>query len=300
MAIELYPENTNTIELDEFIEFAEANVEMRDQESLKAAAPMMKSLSNNKVFLADKINGELEKLVNFQEDNSYGAQVLMLGRKKRFFIRACFWPSVQDNSYKQSGSDAFFYYLPHDHNFNFLSVGYYGPGYKSEYYEYDHDKVIGLTGEKVDLRYVKTSQLEEGKVMLYRAKEDVHLQIPPESFSVSLNLMEDNIDLPRINQYQFNVKDKTVNRILNRNSGPVFASIAAELGNENTTQLLHDLSVKTKCPRTKTAIVNALSKKLPLEHQIDFLNKQLNGKNDFFDLQIRNQISCLEKEARLC
>ena len=195
---------------------------------------------------------------------------------------------------------AFFYYLPHDHNFNFLSVGYYGPGYTSEYYEYDHDKVIGIPGEQVDLRFVKKAQLSQGKVMLYRAKTDVHYQIPPESFSVSLNLMEDSVDLPRINQYRFNIKDKTINRVINRNSGPVFASIAAELGNDNTIQLLHDLGQHSPCQRTKTAVVTALSKKLPKEAQIDFLRHKLVGKNDFFEENIKLRIESLEQELALC
>jgi hypothetical protein len=300
MAIELYPKNENTIELEEFIEYAEKHVDMRDQKTLIEAAPYLKALSNNKTFLADKINEELMKIANFQEDNLYGAQVLMLGRKKKFFMRACFWPSENEKSYQQSGPDAFFYYLPHDHNFNFLSVGYYGPGYTSEYYTYDHDKVTGMPGEKLDLRFVKKSRLEQGKVMLYRAKTDVHYQIPPESFSVSLNLMEDSVDLPRINQYRFDIKGKSVNRIINRNSGPVFASIASELGNSNTIQLLNDLSTRSKCERTKTAIVISLSKKLPECEQIDFLIKKLEGKNSYFDQSIRRHISLLEQEAISC
>lgn len=297
MAIELKPNNTNQIELDEFIEYAEEHIDMRDHETLKAAAPMMKALGNNRAFLANKINEELEKIANFQEDNLYGAQVLMLGRRKRFFMRACFWPSEEDKSYQQSGPDAFFYYLPHDHNFNFLSVGYYGPGYKSEYYEYDHDKVVGLTGEVVDLKYVKTSKLDQGKVMLYRAKKDIHYQIPPESFSISLNLMEDSVDLPRINQYRFDLKSKSINRIINRNSGPVLTSIAAQVGNENTIQLLTDISKRVTCQRTKTGAVKALATRLPKEQQIDFLASKFSGAQDFYDLQLKREVALIRAGA---
>ncbi|GHF84293.1 transposase [Thalassotalea marina] len=294
MAIELLPQNENAIELEEFIEYAEEHVDMKDQDTLAAAAPMMKALSNNRTFLATKINSELEKIANFQEDNLYGAQVLMLGRRKRFFMRACFWPSESDKSYQQSGPEAFFYYLPHDHNFNFLSVGYFGPGYESEYYEYDHDKVIGLPGEKVDLKYIKTSRLHEGKVMLYRAKKDIHYQIPPKSFSISLNLMEDSVDLPRINQYRFDLQSSTVNRMINRNSGPVLASIAAEVGNENTIQLLTDVAERVTCPRTKTAAVKALSSRLPITQQATFLSSKLTGKSDFFNESLKQHIQRLE------
>jgi hypothetical protein len=300
MAIELYPQNQNCIELDEFIEYAEANVDMRDHASLKEAAPMMRALSNNRTFLADKINEELGKIADFQEDNLYGAQVLMLGRRSRFFMRACFWPSESDKSYIQSGPGAFFYYLPHDHNFNFLSVGYYGPGYGSEYYEYEHDDVVGLPGESVALKYIKTSRLQQGKVMLYRAKRDIHYQIPPESFSISLNLMEDSVDLPRINQYKFDIENGRIQRLLNRNSGPVIASMAAELGDGNTLQLLSDVSERVHCQRTRFSAIKALASRMPETEQLTFLASKRSGKQDYLDLNLKNLIAELQKETMSC
>ena len=42
--------------------------------------------------------------------------------------------------FKASGISPFFYHVPHDHNFSFLTVGYLGPGYWSEYYEYDYER----------------------------------------------------------------------------------------------------------------------------------------------------------------
>jgi hypothetical protein len=34
---------------------------------------------------------------------------------------------------RASGAAAFVYGLPHDHNFDFLTLGYFGPGYWSDY-----------------------------------------------------------------------------------------------------------------------------------------------------------------------
>src|SRR3546814_33924 len=82
---------------------------------------------------------------------------------------------------RDSGTDPFFYGKAHDHNFSFLTVGYMGPGYWSEYYEYDYANVAGYVGEKVNLRYIEKSKLDEGKVMLYRIHRDVHLQLPARS-----------------------------------------------------------------------------------------------------------------------
>ena len=47
---------------------------------------------------------------------------------EKYFIRANFWPSERDSVFKASGNSPFFYHVPHDHNFSFLTVGYLGPG----------------------------------------------------------------------------------------------------------------------------------------------------------------------------
>ena len=82
---------------------------------------------------------------------------------EKYFIRANFWPSERDSVFKASGTSPFFYHVPHDHNFSFLTVGYLGPGYWSEYYEYDYDKVVGLPGEKVDLQIRREGQARSGQ-----------------------------------------------------------------------------------------------------------------------------------------
>ncbi len=67
---------------------------------------------------------------------------------EKYFIRANFWPSPRDSVFKLSGTSPFFYGLPHDHNFSFLTVGYLGPGYWSEYYEYDYAAVTGFRARR--------------------------------------------------------------------------------------------------------------------------------------------------------
>ncbi|MEI9927755.1 MAG: hypothetical protein WDN44_08700 [Sphingomonas sp.] len=64
----------------------------------------------------------------------------------RYVLRANFWPARADPVTRASGAAAFFYDLPHDHNFPFLTYGYLGPGYWSDYYEYEIGDVIGLPG----------------------------------------------------------------------------------------------------------------------------------------------------------
>ena len=153
--------------------------------SLATTALALRRLGNNRAFLGDMLveGGDCG-------ESAYGAQAIMLARLPGgHFIRANIWPSEHDACFQASGARSFVYGLPHDHNFSFLTVGYFGPGYESDYYEYDHAESIGYRGERAALRFIERSALVEGKLMLYRAHVDVHAQLPREIMSVSLNVM---------------------------------------------------------------------------------------------------------------
>jgi len=54
----------------------------------------------------------------------------------------------------------------------------------------------GRMGEALKLRFVERSSLSAGKVQLYRARRDIHRQLPPEQLSISLNIMEEGEHVP--------------------------------------------------------------------------------------------------------
>ena len=181
------------IELAELVERLETGgFDGQDEDNFASWGPELRKLANDRDFLADLMIAELKQRCEGQvRDNQYSAQVVMLhNSSRRFIIRANFWPALKDSVIRHSGTDPFFYGVPHDHNFSFLTVGYFGPGYWSDYYEYDYGEVVGVPGEEVDLRFVEKSRLEQGKVMLYRAHRDIHLQLPADEMSVSLNIVE--------------------------------------------------------------------------------------------------------------
>ena len=47
-----------------------------------------------------------------------------------------------------------------------------------------------IRARPVNLRFVEKARLDRGKVMLYRAHRDMHLQLPADDMSVSLNILE--------------------------------------------------------------------------------------------------------------
>ena len=232
-----------------------------DEDSFVAVAPLLKGLANNRDFLAELAVAELKNRCTLQShDNRYSSQVIMLHRaSEKYFIRANFWPSERDSVFRNSGGSPFFYGIPHDHNFSFLTVGYLGPGSWSEYYEYDYDKVVGYPGEKVDLRFIEKARLEPGKVMLYRAHKDVHNQLPADELSVSINIMEATPKQAFLSQYRFDVKKCEVAGILTRTSGEALLAIAATAGSANGLDLVESFAAGHPCDRIRFAALRELA-----------------------------------------
>jgi len=232
-----------------------------DEDSFAAAGPLLGRLALNRRFLAEIAVTELKDRCTRQSlENRYSSQVILLHRaSEKYFIRANFWPSERDSVFKASGNSPFFYHVPHDHNFSFLTVGYLGPGYWSEYYEYEFDRVLGLPGEKVDLKFVEKSRLEPGKVMLYRAHRDVHNQLPADDMSVSINIMEASASLPFLNQYRFDVKRCEIAGILTRTSSEALLALAANNGGGNGRDLVESFAAAHPCERIRFAALRELA-----------------------------------------
>lgn len=210
----------------------ENGFDARDEGSLLNGAAWLRRLGNNREFLGDLL---IEQLADRQgamgEESGYGPQAIVLSRlESGFFLRANIWPAQQDYCFRASGAHNFVYGTPHDHNFDFLTVGYFGPGYRSDYFEFDYEDVAGWSGEAVDLRFVERSALYEGKLMHYRAHRDVHNQIPPESMSVSLNILAIDPAQGWFDQYGFDFEKREVTQILNPGATETFLRLAVGLG----------------------------------------------------------------------
>jgi hypothetical protein len=192
----------------------DSGVDLTDEASIARCATLLAGLQRNPDFLADRVIAALKASYADQlEINRYSAQVFLLHRSPRgFYLRANLWPSARDVAYATSGAAAFAYGVPHDHNFSFLTAGYFGPGYISDYYEYDPETVDGRLGEPLNLKFIERCSLSQGKLMLYRAHRDIHSQLPPPSLSVSLNIMDEGEHVPWRDQYIVDLGQETNGR----------------------------------------------------------------------------------------
>lgn len=253
------------IQLDELVEYlVQEKIDTTDTAAMAVAGEMLKKLGNNRTFLGDIVLSELKGRSQLDPSkNVYGPQVVMLVPPRDlsagFFIRANFWPSEKDHILRTSGTRPFGYHRPHDHSFNFLTVGYFGPGYSSNYYEYDYTRTAGFPGEPVDLRFIERSELHEGKVMLYRASVDVHDQIPPSSMSVSLNIMESSPRGLVFDQYGFNTERRSIEGIINPLPSTVLMPLIASLGDADGLDYLTEVAKGHPKDRIRFAALQALA-----------------------------------------
>ena len=248
--------------------------EPRDEESLNHAAGLLRRLGADQSFLGDMLVAELA--ARHDEDNGvnfYGPQVVMLHAPDGgdFFMRANLWPSEDEFMMRASGGASFVYGFPHDHNFDFLTLGYFGPGYWSEYYEYEYEDVVGYQGEPVALRFIEKSRLEQGKIMHYRAHRDVHAQLPADSLSVSINIMHSGGSLGWMDQYNFDVENGRVGKIVSPGSSESFLRVAVGLGTKEALDLAETFGNRHPSDRMRLAAWRALASRAGSEVDRDAL-----------------------------
>jgi hypothetical protein len=228
-------------------EIRTAGFDPDDAESLDHTARWLRRLGNNRTFLGDLLVEQLAQRHREEGSaNTYSPQVVMLVPPGgSFFIRANIWPSADDHMVRASGEAAFAIGLPHDHNFSFLTHGYFGPGYWSDYYEYDFAEVTGYRGEPVpSLRFIERARLEPDKMMLYRAHVDVHAQLPADSLSVSLNVMHTAGAQGWLDHYKFDLDRGEVAARLSPAPSAAFLKVAVGLGGEEALDLAHRFALR--------------------------------------------------------
>jgi hypothetical protein len=234
-----------------------------DEESLQHAAGLLRRLGNDRNFLGDLLVEELGRRRREDEElASYGPQVIMLsppGAAPDFFLRANIWPSADEHAMRASGGASFVYGLPHDHNFDFLTLGYFGPGYWSDYYEYDYASVDGWCGEPVDLRFVERTRLAEGRILHYRANRDIHAQHAADALSVSINVVHTGAAQGWLDQYRFDLESRRIAAILNNGASEAFLRIAVGLGGAEANDLARQFGRNHPSDRMRLAAWSALA-----------------------------------------
>lgn len=231
-----------------------------DAASLDHAALWLRRLGNNRNFLGDVLVESLTQRHRDEPAQGYGPQVIMLTAPgSSSFLRCGIWPGREDGMLGASGKESFVYGLPHDHNFSFLTHGYFGPGYWSEFYEYDYDGVTGWSGELAHLRPTGRHRLEPDRIMLYRAHVDVHLQLPADALSVSVNVMHAVPAIRWLDQYTFDVEKGTIAQNVDCGPSETFLRLAVAMGNGQGLDLAETFARRHPSDRLRVTAWDALA-----------------------------------------
>ncbi len=252
---------TREASLDDVVEALSSNApDPRDEDGFAAFAPHLQALANNRIFLADMVMKELAGECRHQQAISgYGPQVIALYHGNGLMIRANCWPQALHSLVVNNRPESFYYGVPHDHNFSFLTTGYAGPGYWSDHYEYDHQSVAGIAGEPVALQATDRTRLEPGLTHLYRAHRDVHSQMPPDAFSISLNIIESSTTMPLRDQYLFDVEGSRIAGFVNPVPTASLLPLLAHLDGADGRDLLHRFADSHPSDRIRYAAVQSLA-----------------------------------------
>ena len=239
----------------------ESGCDLSNPDGVARAGELLAGLCANRGFLARLAMDELrQRCAGQQAGNRYGAQVLMLARRPgAWFIRANFWPAADDPVLHASGAEHYFYHVPHDHNFDFVTVGYWGPGYRSNWYERDETPISGVPGEAAGLRLVEQGQLGEGRVLHYRAHRDVHDQLPPTALSVSLNIVADQPGTVWRDQYLFDTRHNHVSGVPTLSQGEILLGMAVRLGSSEAMELAAHLARSHPSERARWSAWQAMA-----------------------------------------
>jgi hypothetical protein len=254
-------EDTSPIGVDEFIAAAHKAHKGDAMETMQSVAGKLQRLGANREFIRDALLGELSRISSQRHLVTFAPQSFTIYRDSPFSLRLNLWLPPTGSSRKVAQEARIFSYdRAHDHNFSLLTVGVAGPGYKTRIWEYEPRSIKGYSGEPVEMTYLEDTMLPLGKAMIYRPSRDIHIQIPPDQPSMSLNLLIAEKEIVEVPQYFFDLNASSLlimndNEIGRRTS---FLEAVGHFADENCTSMLFDVARQSLNPSIRAAAMRAI------------------------------------------
>lgn len=265
MAVTFDFETDDIISVDDFVDQVKS-IDLDSENEIEKLALDLKKLGNNNQWLNEFIHSELNELElkdsdDFQHINPYNPQVFILRViSERAFLRFAIWMPKQFKEVLDEDK-LFSYEMAHNHDFTLLTTGILGSGYTTSIYEIsDVNEMIGYIGEQINVSCEKKVRLKKGRVLLYKAGSDIHIQHEPETLSISLNLI---VTQPQMNilQLYFDVANKQVGGyvVSAEMQRCNFLRLASAFSNENNKDYFFDIATKHSCELTRLYAFRVLS-----------------------------------------
>jgi hypothetical protein len=151
---------------------------------------------------------------------------------------------------------------------------------------------MGRIGERVELRHLETTQLTEGKVMVYRAGKDVHYQAHPKEFSISLNVLV--FPAEHRDQYLFDVSRAAITARASdfRSAQSLLCNVAAVLGDNRTSNVLEEVALTSRDEEVRLSAFTAWSR-LDQHGAREIWELALRDRHDFVRFAARERLDGL-------
>lgn len=253
----------SSIELGEFLEYADKAVDVNTRDGILALGETFAMLGNNRTFLSQFFAQVIKDTAPRDPLSFLLSQSVVIARYEGFYLRANFW--LPDDQITRAESVLYAYDQPHDHNFDLLSCAYCGDGYVSDGFLYDYDKVVGYTGEEVPLEPLGPHRHECGDILLYECSRDIHIQHPPATPSITLNVLPLGNQNGLIDQYFFSIPsaDSTVG-VIQKHAPNIIEQrrhmfdVAKYVANDEIADTLAEIAKAHVCKRTRYEALRAL------------------------------------------
>lgn len=205
-------ENSPPITLIDMIERISDFYPLTNTENLLKAAPLLQRLARNPDFLRNWIFSTLANTERRQRHAQYAPTAHVIYRNDHFILRSVYWDVTSNKNLGALSllNPIYAYGYPHDHNFHLLTVGLAGPGYRTKIYQYEYDDTEGYVGEDVSINFERDLYLTEGCALLMEQSRDIHVQFPPASPSISLNILVDHPEAEARRQYVFDLEKSKI------------------------------------------------------------------------------------------
>lgn len=260
-------DGATSVAVEDFIDAArKAYTGNNAVEAMQTVAGMLQGLAANHEYIRDALLAELNRIADERHLASFAPQSFIIHRAAPFSLRLNLWlPPVGSSRKIQQEARIYSYERAHDHNFSLLTVGAGGPGYRTRIYEYDTSSIEGYDGELVEMTFLEETTLPAGKAMVYRPHHDIHVQLPPEQPSMSLNLLIEEKEIVETPQYFFDLGTSTLVLMTDNEVGRrvSFLEAVGHFADENCASLLFDVARQNRNPSLRAAAVHAIRTGFP-------------------------------------
>lgn len=266
MAYTLNATATSPASEDDLFDFIFSRIDTEDPESIADAAPVLAAYASDTGLVARTMAESMRSILDGAPPPFVAPQCHMIAKRRHVMVRANVWtPLKQLGALRKNEERVYSYDVAHDHNFHFLTIGYFGPGYRTHIVRIDPDELGGGgVGDSARILDSEVTDLPQGKIMLYTAHTDVHRQAPPDELSISINLLFNNPDSISRCQYNFELEQERA-RITGYTSAGIhsrlsmLAEMAVLVGGDEFTDLFADIAAAPQmAPRMRTVCLDAL------------------------------------------